>query len=257
MEVNQACEMAPPPPMTCSAPGCEFVTPAAIPTYEYVIKALDLHVQSAHTGSSRALTPKTEKPKRPALTTNMSESDWVFFQHKWERYKRLSQIDGQLLIDELWACLDSEMERLAFQDGISDTDPNRLLNQIKSLAVTTVHPSIHVVELHEAKQSPEETVKAFSARVRGIAANCKLSKTCSKQGCSESVSFLEETCYHAVLTGILNDDLREKILTQAMMGTVTNLPTLLEYAAAEESAKQKTPPRNVAAIKKNLLYTYS
>ena len=79
MEVNQACEMAPPTPMTCSAPGCEFVTPAAIPTYEYVIKALDLHVQSAHTGSSRALTPKTEKPKRPALTTNMSESDWVFF----------------------------------------------------------------------------------------------------------------------------------------------------------------------------------
>ena len=78
MEVNQACEMAPPPPMNCSAPGCEFVTPAAIPTYEYVIKALEIHVQSANTGSSRALTPKTEKPKRPALTTNMSESDCFF-----------------------------------------------------------------------------------------------------------------------------------------------------------------------------------
>ena len=123
--------MAPPLPMNCSAPRYEFVTPAAIPTYEYDIKALEIHVQTAHTGSSRDLTPKTEKPKRPVLTTNMSESDFVFFQHKWKRYKLLSQIDGQLLIDELWACMDSEMEQIAFQDGISKTNPDQLLSQIK------------------------------------------------------------------------------------------------------------------------------
>ena len=248
---DSSLRMTPPPAMNCSAPGCEFITPAAIPTYEYVIKALEIHVQTAHAGPSEAQVTKTEKPKRPVLTSNMSESDWVFFQHKWERYKRLSNIDGQVLIDELWACLDSDRGRLAFQDGISETNPDRLLAQIKDLAVTTVHPSLHVVELHEAKQSSDETVKAFSARVRGIAANCQLSKTCTKRGCTESVSFLEETCYHAVLTGILNEELREKILTQAMMGTVSNLPTLLEYAAAEEAAKQKTPPRNVAAVRKS------
>ena len=36
------------------------------------------------------------------------------------------------------------------------------------------------------------------------------------------------------------------------MGTVTNLLTLVEYQAAEETAKQKTPPRNVAALKKSV-----
>ena len=65
------------------------------------------------------------------------------------------------------------------------------------------------------------------------------------------MSFLEETCYHAVLTGILSDDLREKVLTQAMVGTVKNLPTLLEYTAAEEASKQKSPPRNVNAVRKS------
>ena len=159
----------------------------------------------------------------------MSESDWIFFIHKWDRYKHLSQIEGQLVVDEVWACLDSDMKRLAFQDGINDQDPNNLLSTIKKLGVTTVHPSLHVVELHEARQSSDETVKAFSARVRGIAANCELTKTCSKSGCNETVSsFLEETCYHAVLTGFLSDDLHEKVLTQAIMGIVKNLPTLLE-----------------------------
>ena len=243
--------MTPPPSMLCSAPGCTFETPPSIPTYEYVMKSLELHVQSAHSSPTRLNATKTEKPKRPVLTSNMSESDWFFFQHKWTRYKRLSQIQGQALVDELWACLDPDIERLAFQDGINETDPDNLLTAIKQLAVTTIHPSLHVITLHEAKQSSEENVKSFSARVHGIAKNCELTKRCTKQGCSEQVSFLEETCYHTEITGILYDDLRQKILTQAMIGTVKDLPTLLEFATAEEASKQKTPIRSVAAIQRS------
>ena len=146
----------------------------------------------------------TEKPKRPTICVNMTESDWVFHEHKWQRYKRQSGIIGQHVLDELWATLDSEMERLAFQDGIEETDPDALLLMFKKLAVTTIHPSLHVVTLHNLKQNQDETVKAFSARVRGIAKNCELQKKCSKTGCSEAVSFLEETCYHVVMTGLLS-----------------------------------------------------
>ena len=230
--------MTPPPTMPCSSPGCTFETPASIPTYEYVIKALELHVQSAHSLQNRNNQTKREKPKRPTLCTNMTESDWVFFQHKWTRYQRLSQIQGTALIDELWACLESDLKRLAFHDGVEESDPDKLLAAIKNLAVTTVHPSLQVISLHEAKQATDETVKAFSARVRGIAKNCELTKTCTKANCDEKVSFLEETCYNAVMTGVRDDELRQKILTQAMMGTVHNLPTLLEFAQAEESSKK-------------------
>ena len=150
----------------------------------------------------------------------MSESDWVFFQHKWSRYQRQSKISGQQVIDEIWAFLDAELERLAFQDGIDDKNPEDLMKAIKLLAVTTVHPALHVVSLHETKQLPEETVKAFSARVRGVAKNCNLTKTCGNKGCNESVSFVEETCYHVVLTGIHDNEMKEKVLAQAMLGSI-------------------------------------
>ena len=244
--------MTPPPGMPCSFPECEFVTPPSVPSYELVIKTLELHINAAHGSRSNPGTnpmqSKVEKPKRPTVSANMSESDWVFFEHKWKRYQRQSGISGQQLIDELWACLDQDLERLAFQDGMSHTNHDDLLAAVKALAVTTVHPALHVVSLHETKQLSGETIKAFCARVRGIAQNCKLEKECSKSNCSEKVSFTEETCFHVVLTGLIDEDIREKVLTQAMVGTVKDLPTLIEYVVAEESAKHKSPPRNLAAI---------
>ena len=205
-------------------------------------------MNSAHPLGGRKDATKVEKPKRPQIQANMSEGDWLFFENKWTRYVRQSGITGQQLLDEIWACLDSDLERLAFQDGMEENDPEKLLAAVKTLAVTTVHPALHVVSLHEMRQMPDETVKAFSARVRGVAKNCNLTKQCSKQNCSETISFTEETCYHVVLAGIHNEELREKILSQAMVGSVKNMSTLLEYAAAEEAAKQKSPPRTVSAM---------
>ena len=241
--------MTPPPTMPCSFPECEFATPASIPTYELVLKALELHVNTAHGPVSNAKPiVKVEKPKRPNISCNMSESDWTFFEHKWNRYQRQSGISGQQVTDEIWACLDADIERLAFQDGLSSSDPTTLLEHVRNLAVTTVYPALHVVSLHEKKQSADESIKQFSARVRGIAKNGKLSKQCTKTGCQEQVSFIEETCCYVVMTGIHSEDLKEKVLTQAMIGNVKDLASLIEYAVAEESAKQKTPPRSLAAI---------
>ena len=158
--------MTPPPGMECSHPDCEYATPNSIPSYELVLKALELHINAAH-GSrpgTQSQQIKVEKPRRPNVTSNMSESDWVFFMHKWDRYKRQSGIVGRQIVDELWACLDSDLERLAFQDGMSHTDPDNLLQAIKTLAVTTVHPALHVVSLHETKQNQNEPIKSFCAR---------------------------------------------------------------------------------------------
>ena len=87
--------MAPPPSMACSSPGCEFETPNSIPTYDLVIKSLELHTNAAHGNrvqSSVVNKVMTEKPKRPSIVTNMTESDWIFYEHKWTRYKRQSGI---------------------------------------------------------------------------------------------------------------------------------------------------------------------
>ena len=99
--------------MECSFPECNFVTPSSIPSYELVLKALELHISAAHSvakPTSQNAQVKIEKPKRPTVTANMSESDWVFFEHKWSRYLRQSGIHGQQIIDELWAYLDQDLE---------------------------------------------------------------------------------------------------------------------------------------------------
>ena len=94
--------MAPPQPMQCSNDSCEYETPVNIPTYELVLKALELHVQSVHTRNNASQSQsKVEKPKRPTVSTGFSESDWQFFVHKWERYSRQTQIQESQLTDEL------------------------------------------------------------------------------------------------------------------------------------------------------------
>ena len=105
--------MAPPGVMHCSSQDCEFSTPENIPTYELVIRALEIHVASAHsntrTSTSSDGPSRVEKPKRPVIECGMSETDWTFFVHKWQRYTRQTKLNTQQKVDELWACMDSEL----------------------------------------------------------------------------------------------------------------------------------------------------
>ena len=71
------------------------------------------------------------------------------------------------------------------------------------------------------KQNDSETTKSFSARVKGVASNCGLQKLCTKRGCTETVSFVEEICYHVVLAGLYDNDMKEKVL---ILGTFVLLP---------------------------------
>ena len=170
------------------------------------------------------------------VNTGMSESEWTFFVHKWERYSRHAKLSEAQKLDELWACMDADIERLAFNDGLTANTANDLLVGLKKLSVTELHPSVHFMALHQMRQARGESTKAFSARVKGTANNCNLVKKCTKASCTEQVSFLEETCYHVVLAGLQDVNLLEKVLTQAMLNNVTDLPSLITYTSAEESS---------------------
>ena len=53
--------MTPPPPMSCSATNCTFATPQIIPTYELIVRTLEIHQQTVYNSQSEAV--KTEKTK--------------------------------------------------------------------------------------------------------------------------------------------------------------------------------------------------
>ena len=52
--------------------------------------------------------------------------------------------------------------------------------------------------------------------------------------------FVLPPCALAKLPGLLELDLKEKVVTQTMPNTVKDLPTLLNYVTAEEAARAKT-----------------
>ena len=96
-------------------------------------------------------------------------------------------------------------------------------------------------------QLPTENLKSFSARVWGTAANCNITKKCP--GDHRDVSYLEETCYHVVISGLADTEMNDWALTQAMLGNV-DLASLINYCTAEESGKVALAS-TVGAVKKS------
>ena len=250
----------PPPAIPCTRQDCEYSTPAGMAS-DAAMDLLHLHRQDVHDANApppiapAATSQRPAKIERPTVTSGMAETDWRFFVHEWDRYKRQTGVADQTLIDELTACMEPELRRLAFSEGTQANTEAALLLQIKSLSVTILHPSVHVVSLHDMKQQESETVKSYTARVKGTASNCSLTKKCTRAGCNQDVSYLEETCYHVVMTGLGDADLREKVLTQAMLGNVKDLSTLLNYVTAEESARAQTGVHSqVSGLRKKSSY---
>ena len=238
--------MAPatPAPAHCSFPECDFTTPAGVADHATIITYLSLHVQTAHAvtlpspSTPHNVTAKIDKISRPTAKRDMTEHEYKFFKNEWDRYKRATNISGQLLIDELWNTMGADLKQLAFDQGDVDDlkTEDLMLARIRSLAVTVQHAAVHTVALHGAQQHHDESTKAFAARVRGIASNCNLSK---KSGCpcDIDVSYLEETVYHVVLAGLRDRDLQERCTSQALLKNITDLKSLVAYCTADESGR--------------------
>ena len=76
-----------------------------------------------------------------------------------------------------------------------------------------------------------------------------LPRNAPNAACARDVSYLEETCYHVVISGLHDSDMKDRALTQAMLGNVSDMATLVNYCTAEESGKCVV--QTVGAIKKS------
>jgi hypothetical protein len=242
-----------PDPLDCSAPGCDFSTPPGAPDFAAALQLLTLHTQAKHSQPAAAAptqgvrpqgpqaTCKVDKRPRPIVRTDMSEHDWRYFLSEWKDYVQATGISGQSMLGELWSCMEDDLKRLAFDQGGKDglTDEALMLARIKLLAVTILHTAVHTVKLHNARQSADEPTKAFAARVRGIAASCHLSKVCPC-GCTTTVSFLEEVVYHVVMAGLRDQDMQERCMSAAILKTITDIHSLVEFCSAEENGRIST-----------------
>ena len=224
--------------LACEAPGCVFKS-ATSTDLSVALDHLKLHVQLAHSSAGGPTLSKVEQRPRPRLSLNTSEHDFRFFASEWEDYKAATGLTGARILTELWSCMTDDLRHLAFDQGGRDnlTTEALMIAAMKELAVTELHSAMHTVSLHEAKQLAGETTRAFAARVKGIASNCSLSKTCPTAGCGTVVSFSEETVLNVVMAGLHDPDIRERALTAAYMKRIANLKQLVEFCSAEEATK--------------------
>ena len=140
--------MPPPPQQACSAPGCQFETPPNMPTWDLVMNSLNQHTTVAHPTINQgpvAVRPKPAPVQRPEIDLGTTESEWNFFRAEFERYKRTTAIIGQTVLDELWHCQSKQLRVLLQSDSALmtlDTE-EKLMDKLKSLAVTTLHSAVH------------------------------------------------------------------------------------------------------------------
>ena len=118
--------------------------------------SLRLHTQVAHgvphqQGHTHDVRPKPAPVQRPEIDLGTTESDWTFFITEFDRYKRTTGIKGQTILDELWHCQTKQLRILLQSDTSVDTLDTeiKLLDKLKSLAVTTLHYAVHLIALRD------------------------------------------------------------------------------------------------------------
>ena len=160
--------MAPPAPVSCSVEGCAYVTPANVPTWDIIRDLLQMHSTSVHApvaaapaegGHQGPVRPKPAPVSRPEIDLGATEHDWRFFKAEFDRYKRSTGISGTTILDELWHCQAKPLRSLMQAEASIATlnTEDLLLEQIKSLAVVTLHSAVHLVELRNLRQRSERT----------------------------------------------------------------------------------------------------
>ena len=74
--------MAPPAPLACSVPTCDYETSPGTPTWELMVNLLSTHTQAVHSGGGGGMqqnatsNSKLQQLPRPVFTLNMTELQW-------------------------------------------------------------------------------------------------------------------------------------------------------------------------------------
>ena len=183
--------------------------------YAQAKEQLDIHVKYTHAAVGGESSKKPDKFPRPEIKLDSSSEDWYEFQVTWEQYKEEYGLQGPSLIRQLYACCSDEMKtslsRITAGQQFKKTEVE-LLNLIKQLAVRYMNPAVHVQEFLQQVQQPEEGVRHFLTRLRGIAARCDFHEKCESQ---RDVSYADSIIRFKLIAGLHDPEIKEDILSEA------------------------------------------
>jgi hypothetical protein len=155
----------------CQVPGCSmgegggpYVTLLNLTTQEYVLQDMRQHLNVHQLAVRAGPAPESSGSKvtrieRPKLQDQCSDVEWELFVKQWTRYKRGTAVVGQVLLNQLWACMDPSLEKAANNDGADQvTTKDELLACIKRLAVKGQNVLVNIVKFLKMGQEREEPI---------------------------------------------------------------------------------------------------
>ena len=251
MAVAQGDTVLPLIELECPVVGCElgeaggkYKTPP-LPSGQ-ALQLLTMHNQN-HTqaqgvavgqGTGGATGCKAEKVPRPVLKKGQSEDKFLHFSRQWTRYKRASNLGtDQQIKDQLLACCSDELiEELnnLHGDQLDAKTEEQILAEMKTLAIVAQNHLVNIVRVRSLVQDRDETIRSYLARLKGVAAVCKLTLQCACDP-PTTVSYADKEILHCLVKGLADDDIRRQVL-----GVVTemDLDTTVKFIEAKESGRK-------------------
>ena len=156
--------------VACPASGCEFRT-EDLPA-EVVVPILNIHALE----HSRLPAPASTGPKlnRPNIDMGVDEETWNAFLRRWETFKLGSGISEDAAPTQLFQCASEALGDLLLKADprLTTRSTEDVIKAMRSLAVIPVARGVTRAELLQMRQSSDEPVRTFAARIRGKAETC-------------------------------------------------------------------------------------
>ena len=123
-------------------------------------------------------------------------------------------MDTTELRDQLFSCPDENLRTALHRSHgarLSTISVADLLTEIKKLAVVRQSNNVNTLALMKAKQEQDEPVRQFAARLRGLAAVCDLTVTCT---CGLKVSEVDKWVRMSLISRLNDEDTKQEVLSK-------------------------------------------
>ena len=224
------------PSVTCPIPDCGYTTPDLDPAIVAALLTTHSAIHSNVRNMDTTACAKVEKVRRPVISSGSSTEDWSYFSSRWNDYVQATRVAGHDRIIQLLECCDEQLRKdLTRSHGsLTNRTEAEILSAIKTLAVRHENTMVARVTLLNMRQDREETIRSYSARLRGQAGICKYTVNCS--GCNNTVDYTEEMVKDAVTRGISDQDIQLDLLGERNQDMT--LEEVLKFIEAKEIGKR-------------------
>ena len=180
---------------------------------------------------------RTEKVKRPSISSAGTTEEWQYFILRWGDYVKATRLDGTDKIIQLLECCDDQLRKDLTRNAsgtLTGMAEAEVLKAMKSLAVREENSMVARVTLHNMKHDRDEPIRSYVARLKGQASICKFMQKCT--GCDADVNYTDAMIRDVLCRGLGDTEIQMDLLGDKDQNI--SLEEILKFVEAKEAGKR-------------------